>query len=84
MRFLKKIHSLIVILSLLSTVHGIAGQSGDDRQTTETTLQGKEILLAANGFFHIPEDVLDSLTPGERKWYNRFQEGIPFFDGWKK
>lgn len=74
----------MVTFSLLITVHGVAGQSGDDRQTEETTPQSKRILLASNGFFHVPEDVLASLTPGERKWFHRFQEGIPLFDGWKK
>ncbi len=73
----------MLISSLLFTVHGIAGQSGDDQQAKETLQQNKRIMLASNSFFHIPEDVAN-LTPGERKWYHRFQEGIPFFDGWKK
>ncbi|MFN2267910.1 MAG: hypothetical protein ABR533_06505 [Desulfonatronovibrio sp.] len=74
----------MVIFTLLATVHGIAGQSGDDRQTKEATEQRNEILLASNAFFHVPENVLITLTPGERNWYHRFQEGVPFFDGWKK
>lgn len=31
-----------------------------------------------------PEMVLDKLSPGEQKWYWRFHEGVPLFDGWQK
>ena len=69
----------MVIFSFLFCTHGIAGQFQDDLQTQETTTtpQGNEVLVA-------PDEVLATLTPGERTWYHRFQEGIPFFDGWKK
>ena len=84
MRFSKRISFLMLLSSLLFSVHGIAGQFQDVKQAEKTTQQGNEILIASNGFFHAPEEVLASLSPGERKWYHRFQEGIPLFDGWKK
>ena len=74
----------MVTFSLLFCVQGIAGPSQDDQQTEEAMQQGNDDLLASNGFFHVSEGVLAGLTSGERMWYHRFQEGIPFFDGWKK
>jgi hypothetical protein len=31
-----------------------------------------------------PEIKIANLSDGEKRWYQRFQEGVPFFDGWKK
>ncbi len=73
-----------MILSLLFTVHGIAGESQDRQQAKDYSQYDGEILFASNGFFHVSEEVLATLTPGERKWYHRFQEGVPLFEGWKK
>ncbi|MFH2124065.1 MAG: hypothetical protein ABIJ50_11360 [Pseudomonadota bacterium] len=84
MRFSKSISFLILLSSLLFSVHGIAGQSQDDQQAEKSTQQDDVIVIASSGFSHAPEAVLATLSPGERKWYHRFQEGIPLFDGWKK
>lgn len=73
----------MVIFSLLFCTHGIAGQSQGDQQTEERVQQGSA-LVTSDSSFHVTEEVLANLTPGERIWYHRFQEGIPFFDGWKK
>ncbi|MBU1649471.1 MAG: hypothetical protein KKF37_08970 [Proteobacteria bacterium] len=75
---------MILLSSFLFSVHGMAGQFQDVQQAEKTTQRGNEILIASNGFYHAQEEVLASLSPGERKWYHRFQEGIPLFDGWKK
>lgn len=74
----------MVIVSLLFCGHGRASQSLGEQQTPEGTEQGKETLVVADNFDPVTEQALASLTPGERKWYHRFQEGVPFFDGWKK
>lgn len=84
MRYSKRITFLMLVSSLLFSVPGIAGQFQDVQHTEQTTQQGSEILIASNGSLHAPEEVLASLSPGERNWYHRFQEGIPLFDGWKK
>lgn len=75
---------MILLSSLLLSVHGIAGQFQEAQQTEKSTQQCNEILIASNGSLRAPEEVLGPLSPGERKWYYRFQEGIPLFDGWKK
>lgn len=84
MRFSLKTCLLMVAFSLLFCAHGIAGQLQDAPQVLELVRQGNETLSNPNGFYPVAEDVLANLTPKERKWYHRFQEGIPLFDGWKK
>lgn len=84
MRFSWKTCFLMVAFSLLLCAHGMAGQLQNAPLAQEPARQGNEGLLDSGGPFRITEDVLASLTPKERKWYHRFQEGIPLFDGWKK
>lgn len=36
------------------------------------------------GFVPAPPELLETLSPGEKKWFQRFQEGVPLFSGWKK
>lgn len=75
----------MLIFSFLFCIQGFAGQFQDDDQRIKDTVeQGDATLFSSNGFFHVSEEVLASLSPGERKWFHRFQEGVPFFDGWKK
>lgn len=74
-----------MIFSLLPCIHGMADQSqGDDQQLREITTRNNEVSPGAVGFGQPAEEVLATLTAGEKKWYHRFQEGIPCFDGWKK
>lgn len=84
MKSLKKICFLLMIFLCLPCSHGMANQSQGDQRLQEITSRSNEVLLGADGFGQPAEEILATLTPGERKWYHRFQEGIPYFDGWKK
>jgi hypothetical protein len=84
MKFLKEICFLLMIFFCLPCNHGIADQFQGDQWQQEITSRNKDALLVTDGFGQSAEGVLARLTPGERKWYHRFQEGIPCFDGWKK
>ena len=84
MKFLKKICFLMMIFLCLPCKHGMADQFQGDQRTQGITLPNNKALLSPAGVGQPAEEVLATLTPGERKWYYRFQEGIPCFDGWKK
>jgi len=84
MRFSGKTCLLMVFFSLLFCVHGIAGQFQGAQQAQESAGQGTEGVVVLKNSFHVTGDELANLTPRERKWYYRFQEGVPLFDGWKK
>jgi hypothetical protein len=84
MKFLRKICFLLMIFSCLPCIHGMAGQFQGDQRPQEITARNNEASPGAVDFGQPPEDVLATLTAGEKKWYHRFQEGIPCFDGWKK
>jgi hypothetical protein len=84
MKFLKKICFLLMIFFCLPCNHGIADQFPGDQRQQEITSRNRDTLPGADGFGQPAEGALANLTPGERKWYHRFQEGIPCFDGWKK
>lgn len=73
-----------MVFSCLPCSYGMADQFQGDQRQQEITPRNNEASLSADGFGQPAEEVLDRLTPGERKWYHRFQEGIPCFDGWKK
>ncbi len=46
--------------------------------------QDEKSRIVPEGFIPAPPDLLDTLSPGEKKWFERFQDGAPFLDGWKK
>lgn len=96
MNFLKIHCFLLLFLMLPCSSHGFASQL-QEKQTIETTaapvndtfpspsvpvVESPSLLLSTAA--PAPEVQLSNLTDGERKWYQRFQEGVPFFDGWKK
>ena len=74
----------MMIFLCLPCKHGMADQFQGDQRTQGITLPNNKALLSPAGVGQPAEEVLATLTPGERKWYYRFQEGIPCFDGWKK
>jgi hypothetical protein len=88
MIFSKKLYFLMLIFSFLSCVHGFAEQSPGDSQPLEAKPTGTDAVLAssvpADCSLPATEEALAGLTPEERRWYYRFQEGVLFFDGWKK
>lgn len=74
----------MVISFFFFCAHGFAGQFQGAQHVQEPVWQGNEGALYSGGPFHVTEDILTNLTPKERRWYHRFQEGLPLFDGWKK
>ena len=84
MKFLKKICFLMMIFSFLPCSYGMANQFQGGQWTQDVTLSKNEAALSSDGLGQHAEEVLATLTPGERKWFHRFQEGIACFDGWKK
>ena len=74
----------MMIFSCLPCNYGMADQLQGEQRTQEITLAKNEAALSSDGLSQPAEEVLATLTPGERKWFHRFQEGIPCFDGWKK
>jgi hypothetical protein len=74
----------MIILFCFPCNSGLTAELQNDQHIQEIILHNKEALLNPDGFGQVSEEILASLTPGERKWYYRFQEGIPCFDGWKK
>ena len=84
MTFLKRLCFLMMIFTCLPCNYGMADESQGDQRTQEIKSSNHEASLSPEGVSQPAEEVLANLTPGERKWYYRFQEGIPCFDGWKK
>jgi hypothetical protein len=84
MKILKRICFLMMIFSCLLCSQGKADQLQGEQRTQEITLPQKVASLSPDGPNQHSEEVLASLTPGERKWFYRFQDGIACFDGWKK
>lgn len=74
----------LMIFSFLLFAQGIAGQLPENQQTHESAWQEPKMYLDSGVFGPDSEYLLTKLTPMERKWYHRFQEGIPLFAGWKK
>jgi len=74
----------MMFFSLLFCAQGGAGQYQDDLQKQGRGWPGNEGLSHSGGPFHGTDDLLSGLTAKEKKWYYRFQEGVPLFDGWKK
>ncbi len=89
MIFSRKICFLLLVFSFLFCAQGFAEQSTDTPLAAETlSPKHGEVVVSdidVNQVAPAGEEVLVAkLSPGERKWYYRFQEGIPLFDGWKK
>ena len=89
MTFSRKICFLLLVYSFLFCAQCFAEQSTKAPLTAEISGPNHEEIVVTdidiNKVAPIGEDVLlAKLNPGERKWYYRFQEGIPLFDGWKK
>ncbi len=92
MIFFKKYSFLFIFVVIFSSSPGWADQfqGGRDPEAPEAILPATVPSFAdADSDSQpapapAPEIKLANLTDGERKWYQRFQEGVPFFDGWKK
>jgi hypothetical protein len=84
MRFSKKISFLTVVFFFLLCGHGHATQMNPNQQVPKMMEQEDKSLVVQEGFIPAPVNLLDTLTPGEKKWFQRFQDGAPFLDGWKK
>ncbi|WP_457577733.1 hypothetical protein [Desulfomarina sp.] len=44
---------------------------------------GTENLTASDDLLHISPEILKGLNEEQRKWYEKFNEGVLFFDGWR-
>lgn len=75
---------MIFISLLLTSGSGIAGQLPSEEQAEKSAPHENTAPTATNGPVQVSEEILEKLSPGEKKWYCRFQEGVPFFDGWEK
>jgi hypothetical protein len=89
MTFSRNICFLLLVFSFLFCAQGFAEQSSETPLVAETLgVKNEEVVVSdidVNKVVPVGEEVLVAkLSPGERKWYYRFQEGIPLFDGWKK
>jgi len=84
MGFLKKVSLLTATLFFLLCAHGNAMQLQENNQMTESKQNHNMSQVVPDGFVPAPPDLLETLSPGEKKWFQRFQEGVPLFSGWKK
>ena len=84
MGFLKKVSLLTAILSFLLCTDGSAMQVQENKQMAELKQYNNISQVVPEGFIPAPPDLLETLSPGEKKWFQRFQEGVPLFSGWKK
>ena len=84
MGFLKKVSLFTAILSFLLCTYGNAVQVQEDKQMAELKQNNTISQVVPDGFIPAPPDLLETLSPGEKKWFQRFQEGVPLFSGWKK
>lgn len=75
---------MVWLLSILWGQEGYATQIDQDRQVPVMMSQWDAPPLILDGFVPAPANVLDTLTPCEKKWFQRFQDGAPFLDGWEK
>jgi hypothetical protein len=82
MRLSRKVCFLMMIFSFFFCAHGAAAQYQGGQQ--EPGWQDNKRLSHSGGTLLITEDLLAGLSQKERKWYHRFQDGVPLFDGWKK
>ncbi len=83
MGFLKKVSLLTAIFSSLLCAQGNAVQVQENRQMAESKQYNQTPQVVPEGFIPAPPDLLETLSPGEKKWFQRFQEGVPLFSGWK-
>jgi len=79
-----KVSLLTATFSFLLCAHGNAMQLQEDKQMAELNQNNNVSQVVPDGFIPAPPELLDSLSPGEKKWFQRFQEGVPLFAGWKK
>lgn len=73
---------MMLAFSFLLCAPGSYAQVYDNQKVPDIMDNKSPAVL--EGFIPAPEELLTRLTPGERKWFQRFQEGVPFLDGWKK
>jgi hypothetical protein len=67
---------LTVLLLYPGTVLHVSAAQNDEHQNTNQQLEFQNILP-------IDQDILNSLDSDQLKWYQRFNEGVLFFDGWQ-
>jgi len=75
---------LTVIFLFFLCAHGNAVQVHNKQQVPDMMQQDEKSRVVPEGFIPAPPELLDTLSPGEKKWFQRFQDGAPFLDGWKK
>lgn len=74
----------MVLFLLVLSMQGRAQQVQDSPQPMAALPQGNKSLNISHKVEPEADQTLKSLAPAEMKWFQRFQEGVPFFDGWKK
>ena len=81
MDILKAVGKILFFFFFLFSATGIHSSFADEIQSgfgTET-----KNLTASDELLHISPEILQGLTEEQQKWYEKFNEGVLFFDGWR-
>ena len=81
MDILKGTGSIFFIFFFLVSAVNINLSFGDEIQPEPGT-KTKDIAVS-DELLHISPEILKGLNEEQRKWYEKFNEGVLFFDGWR-
>jgi hypothetical protein len=79
MEIIKIVGKILVILLMLLAVSGLNLSFADEIQSDVDT----ESIASKDDLLHISPEILKGLNDEQRKWYEKFNEGVLFFDGWR-
>jgi len=71
-------YQVIIVIAIFCQLIGGAGALANGVRSEAEQQRARSDVLA------IGPEVLDQLSEEERQWYQRFQEGVLFFDGWSE
>lgn len=82
--FNRKFLLLFTLVNLFYIPPFLLAEEAIKAGSSQTENSGKQLELPAiQGIFPIEQDVLENLNDEQWAWYEKFNKGILFFDGWQ-
>ena len=79
MEIIKIVGKKLAILLMFLAVLGLNSSFADEIQSGVDA----ENITSTDDLLHISPEILKGLNDEQRKWYEKFNEGVLFFDGWR-